>query len=53
VGLVVRRVLEVSAGTLLAANAESAEGRLAMVNSRVITLRGAFAEQSCELQEVA
>jgi hypothetical protein len=52
VGLVVLRVLEVSAGTLLAEDGE-VPGRLAMVNGRVTTLWDEFAGIGCQLQEVA
>jgi hypothetical protein len=50
VGRVMRRVLDVSVGTLLAATAELPDGQLAMVNNRVTTRHREFAEQ---WQEVA
>jgi len=45
VGMVVRRVLDVSPGTLLAADAAACEQQLAMVNHRVKTVHGEFAQQ--------
>ncbi len=53
VGLLVRRVLDVSEGTLLAANADLTDGQLAMVKNRVTTLHREFANQHDELREVA
>jgi two-component system chemotaxis sensor kinase CheA len=53
VGVVVRRVLDVSEGTLLAANADFAEGQLAMVKSQVTTLHREFVGRHDELREVA
>jgi two-component system chemotaxis sensor kinase CheA len=58
VGMVVRRVLDVSAGTLLAADPELCEGQLAMVKDLVTTVHREFAEQVggpafAVLQEVA
>ena len=57
VGLVVRRVLDVSAGTALAADTSVSDGQLAMVKNRVTPLHRNFATvQSPEkpaLQEVA
>jgi two-component system chemotaxis sensor kinase CheA len=56
VGMVVRRVLDVSSGTLLAVPEGLREGQLAMVNSRVATIHRDFAVQTSELaalQEVA
>jgi two-component system chemotaxis sensor kinase CheA len=52
VGMMVRRVLDVSAGTLLAADADFPGEQLAMVKSRVTTVNREFAGQ-LELQEVA
>jgi two-component system chemotaxis sensor kinase CheA len=45
VGMVVRRVLDVSAGTLLAADAAACEEQLAMVKNRVTTVHREFAQQ--------
>ena len=53
VGVVVRRVLDVSAGTLLAADPELCEGQLAMVNHCVTTVHHEFAAHAAPLQEVA
>jgi two-component system chemotaxis sensor kinase CheA len=52
VGMAVRRVLDVSEGTLLAANADLPGGQLAMAKSRVTTVHREFVGQ-LELQEVA
>ncbi len=46
VGMVVRRVLDVSAGRLLAANAAACEQQLAMVKDRVTTVHREFARQA-------
>jgi len=46
VGLVVRSVLDVSAGTLLAANATVCDEQLALVKERVTTLHRGFAQQA-------
>jgi two-component system, chemotaxis family, sensor kinase CheA len=43
VGIVVRRVLDIAAGTLLAADAGGCDGQLAMVKNRVTTIHGEFA----------
>ena len=53
VGIVVKRVLDVSPGTLLDADAAMCAGRLAMVKDRVTTLRGEFTGQTAALEEVA
>ena len=58
VGVVVRRVLDVSAGTLLPPDAELSSGQLAMVKDRVTTLHREFALErgptaSAALKEVA
>jgi len=45
VGMVVQRVLDVSAGRLLAANAAACEQQLAMVKDRVTTVHREFAPQ--------
>ena len=46
VGMVVRSVLDVSAGRLLAANAAACEQQLAMVKDRVTTVHREFARQA-------
>jgi two-component system chemotaxis sensor kinase CheA len=46
VGMVVRRVLDVSAGRLLAAHAAACEQQLAMVKDRVTTVHRGFARQA-------
>jgi two-component system chemotaxis sensor kinase CheA len=46
VGMVVRRVLDVSAGRLLAADAAASEEQLAMVKDRVTTIHRGFAQQA-------
>ena len=46
VGMVVRRVLDVSAGRLLAAHAAACEQQLAMVKDRVTTVHREFAQQT-------
>ena len=46
VGMVVRRVLDVSAGRLLAADAAASEEQLAMVKNRVTTIHRGFAQQA-------
>ena len=46
VGMVVWRVLDVSAGRLLAANAAACEQQLAMVKDRVTTVHREFAQQA-------
>jgi hypothetical protein len=56
--MVVRRVLDVSAGTLLAVDPDLCEGQLAMVKDRVTTVHRDFAGQiggpvEAVLQEVA
>ncbi len=58
VGLVVRRVLDVSSGTLLADNAAACVEQLALVKDRVTTVHRGFAQQqdtppNSLLQEVA
>ncbi len=58
IGVVVRRVLDVSAGTLLAANAAACNEQLAMVKNRVTTMHREFALQgvgspTATMQEVA
>lgn len=57
-GIVVRRVLEVSAGTLLTANEDLYADQLAMVQHRVVAMHRGFAEPArtpatATLQEVA
>jgi len=44
--MVVRRVLDVSAGRLLAAHAAACEQQLAMVKDRVTTVHRGFARQA-------
>jgi two-component system chemotaxis sensor kinase CheA len=46
VGMVVRRVLDVSAGRLLAADAAASEEQLAMVKNRVTAVHRGFAQQA-------
>jgi two-component system chemotaxis sensor kinase CheA len=46
VGMVVRRVLDVSAGRLLAADAAASEEQLAMVKNRVTAIHRGFAQQA-------
>jgi two-component system chemotaxis sensor kinase CheA len=46
VGMVVQRVLDVSAGKLLAADAAASEEQLAMVKNRVTTIHRGFAQQA-------
>ena len=58
VGMVVRRVLDVSAGRLLAADAAASQEQLAMVRNRVTTVHREFAQhagnpQTAILKEVA
>jgi two-component system chemotaxis sensor kinase CheA len=58
VGVVVRRVLDVSAGTMLPLDRELCDGELAMVQSRVTTMHRGYAQQVGRLapdvlQEVA
>jgi two-component system chemotaxis sensor kinase CheA len=56
VGIVVRRVLDVSAGQLLAPNEELCGSQLALVNNRITTVPREFARHSGDsvaLQEVA
>ncbi len=56
VGIVVRRVLDVSKGTLLTANSELCEGQLAMVKNHVTTIHREFATEAgneASLQGVA
>jgi two-component system chemotaxis sensor kinase CheA len=53
VGIVVKRVLDVSPGTLLTADTAMCADRLAMVKDRVTMLRGEFAEQAAMFEEVA
>jgi len=58
VGMVVRRVLDVSEGRLLAAHAAACEQQLAMVKDRVTTVHRGFARQAGKpqtaiLEEVA
>jgi two-component system chemotaxis sensor kinase CheA len=57
VGMVVRRVLDVSAGTLLGADAAASEEQLALVKNRVTTVHREFAQadgpQKASLKEVA
>ncbi|MDR3745025.1 MAG: chemotaxis protein CheA [Acidobacteriaceae bacterium] len=56
-GIVVRRVLDVSAGTLLAADSAECDGQLAMVNQRVSTVHSEFTQRGglpvSTMQEVA
>jgi two-component system chemotaxis sensor kinase CheA len=55
--MVVRRVLDVSAGTLLGADAAASEEQLALVKNRVTTVHREFAQaggpQKAILKEVA
>jgi two-component system chemotaxis sensor kinase CheA len=57
VGMVVRRVLDVSAGRLLGADAAASEEQLALVKNRVTTVHREFAQaggpQKASLKEVA
>jgi two-component system chemotaxis sensor kinase CheA len=53
VGIVVRRVLDVSPGVLLPADTAQSADRLAMVKGRVTTLFSEFAGQTVMMEEVA
>jgi hypothetical protein len=53
VGVVVLRVLDVSAGMVLAADQTICTDQLAMVGNRVTTLHGGLALPALQWQEVA